>query len=302
MRENDLHDVLAGLGPWPGHVVVGPGDDCAVLVGAGGGGGAGGGVTIATVDQVVEGVHFAPGEDLELVARKCIARSISDIAAMGGAPRWALATGAIPAAMTHDDAKRLLLAVHRWGRHWGCPVVGGDITGTSGPLVLSVTAVGVVEHARGAVLRGGAKPGDGVYVTGRLGGSLASGRHLRFEPRVVEGAWLAQTLGTRLHAMMDLSDGLGIDGTRLARASGVRLLLDAAALPMHEGVAGWRNAAGDGEDYELLFAAGGEVPSACGTTGTAITRIGTVQEGKGCVIVAGGVEFEGGGLGWEHGG
>jgi thiamine-monophosphate kinase len=301
MRESDLLRLIYGRSrdlPGLGDVVVGPGDDCAVVrAGAGS-------LILLKVDQLVEGLHFKTGTSVELIARKAIARSVSDIAAMGGAPTWGLATGLLPAAYAH--ANELFDAMARWARHWGCPLVGGDIAmwrEADKELALTVTVGGVPHAKRGAVLRSGAKPGDEVWLTGRVGSSLESGRHLTFEPRLREGAWLCDSLGERLHAMIDLSDGLGIDAGRIGAASGMRIVIDEASVPRHEGVADWRRALGDGEDYELLFtcAPGAGLPSACPATGTALTRIGSVAPGSGCVVRTDGRLIDVSELGWDYG-
>lgn len=299
------------------HVQVGPGDDCAVIAAPGGGS------LLLKVDQLVEGRHFRPfpATPTDLIARKAIARAVSDIAAMGGTPLCALAAATLPNPCPWAD--ELFDHMARWARHWRCPLVGGDIAtwgrtpetrrggqasrrrdedAGPGGLVLSVTVVGTPHAVRGPVLRSTARAGDGVYVTGPLGGSLDGatglGRHLTFEPRLAEARTLCDTLGTDLHAMMDISDGLGIDAGRIAAASGVRLEIDAEAIPRAPGVKDWRQAASDGEDYELLFTAGAaerSLPAFC-------TRIGRVVPGSGCVIVDGGHEIDATGLGWEHGG
>ncbi len=302
MKESDLHRHiversrgLAGRGV----VLVGPGDDTAAL--------ALGGVTLATVDQVVEGRHFelggagGVGASIDLIARKAVARSISDIAAMGGVPVCALATGCLRSGFAHGD--ELFDRMSFWAERFGCPLVGGDIAYGEGPLVLSVTALGRAHAKRGPVLRSEARVGDEVYVTGRLGGSLGSGRHLSFEPRIVEGEWLAESLGDRLGGMIDISDGLGRDAGRVASASGVRLELEAGALPLHAGGGDWRRAVGEGEDYELLFTArsGSRIESVCPVSGVEITRIGRVVEGAGTVIECDGELIDGSEMGWEHG-
>lgn len=306
MRETDLlrriYERSAGLGMRFGQVVTGPGDDCAVVRAAPGH------EWLLTVDQVVEGRHFLRGAPVERVARKAVARSVSDIAAMGGATRggWALATGALPHRFDRGDA--LFDGMKRWAEHWGCPLVGGDIamSGEDGVMVLTVTVAGTPHPVRGAVLRSGAQPGDAVYVTGTLGGSLGSGRHFSFEPRLAEAAWLCDTLGAGgwgLHAMIDLSDGLGRDAGRVAAASGVRIEIDAGLLPLNPGVGDWRRAAGDGEDYELLFTAPPqvEVPGECPPTGTRVTRIGRVVDGEGAVVITPERTWEVSDLGWDHG-
>lgn len=252
MQESQLHEHIyarsAGLIPGAGwRAVVGPGDDCAVLASPSGE------VLLLTVDQVVEGRHYTPGTDLDLIARKAIARSVSDIAAMGGTPAWALATGVLPKGF--DRANELFDAMARWARHWSCPLVGGDIASHAAPdhpLTLTVTIAGAMPAGHAPVLRSGVRPGDQLWLTGPVGGSFASGRHLTFEPRITEGL-LASKPGSGVTAMIDLSDGLGRDADRLARASGVIIEIDTAAIPLHDGVSHWRTAVAEGEDHELLL-------------------------------------------------
>ncbi|GJM18550.1 MAG: thiamine-monophosphate kinase [Phycisphaeraceae bacterium] len=298
MRESELLEHIyarsAGLrasGGWS--VAVGPGDDAAVLRSPGGD------TLLMTVDQLVEGRHYEPGTAIDLIARKAVARSVSDIAAMGGTPTWAMATAVLPDACPH--ANELFDAMSRWAMHWGCPLVGGDIAShgaTDHPLTLTTTIAGSMPAGVEPVLRSGARAGDSIYVTGALGGSFASGRHLTFETRVLEAAALGDALGGRLHAMIDLSDGLGRDAGRVAKASAVRIELEADAVPRHPGVAGWREALGEGEDYELCFAAAGDVPGE--VAGTAVTRVGRVIAGVGCVVLDQDDMIDAGGLGWEH--
>lgn len=303
MRESELLANIAarsaGLASAFAQVAVGPGDDCAVVR-------MGTSELLLTVDQVIAGRHFRPGTPLDLVARKAIARSISDIAAMAGTPVCALATGALPPDFPQADADALFGSMKKWAEHWKCPLVGGDIAtlgSASDPMVLTVTVIGATHEMRGAVLRSGAQPGDGVYVTGALGGSFdpstGLGKHLTFEPRVSEARQLANELGRDLHAMMDLSDGLGRDAARMARASGVQIQIESDALPTSAGITDWKRAASEGEDYELLFTATGNVPPSIG--GVAITRIGTVLAGEGCVIKDDTKAIDASDLGWEHG-
>jgi thiamine-monophosphate kinase len=270
MKESDLlahiFSISGGINAAAGDVLVGPGDDCAVVRTRSGD------VLLLKVDQVVEGRHFDPGTPIDLIARKAIARSVSDIAAMGGEPAWALVTGLLPDGYAHG--KELSESLHRWGRHWGCPVVGGDITFGPGPLSLTTTIVGRMPEpdaparatepeaqarvtepdapARPPILRSGAKPGDELWLTGQIGGSFESGWHLRFEPRLAAGRAAAKS--GRVHAMIDLSDGLGRDAARIGVASGVRLVIDAARLPISHRAPDWFRAASEGEDYELLMA------------------------------------------------
>lgn len=298
MRETELLSHIAMrsadlAGRFPG-VVVGPGDDCAVVRVEG--------EMLMTVDQVVAGRHFEAGTAVEMIARKAVARSVSDIAAMGGTPRWGLATGLLPRGFEEGDA--LFDAMARWGREFGAPLVGGDVAVWDGGLVITCTVGGAVHAERGAVLRSGARVGDEVWVTGRIGGSLESGRHLSFVPRVAEGAWLCDVLGAELRAMIDVSDGVGIDAGRVAAASGVGIEIELERVPRHEGVEDALRAMGDGEDYELLFVvAAGALKEGATGNGTRLTRIGRVVEGQAgsCVAVdAKGARVDVSQRGWEH--
>ncbi len=302
----EIYSRSAGMSARFPVVVVGPGDDCAVVrIGSGGRTVDG----LWTVDQVVEGRHFCKGEDVRLVGRKAVARSVSDIAAMGGRPIAATATGALPVDFAQES--ELFAAMKQCAEEWGCPLVGGDIARCEGAMVLTVSVLGVSHETRGPVLRSGARVGDGVYVTGEVGGSFESGRHLRFEPRVEEGARLCDVLGQRLHAMIDVSDGVGRDAGRMALASGVGIEIDVDALPLASGLSAgeWKRGLSEGEDYELLLTASGNVPSEIevsgrdGATGRVrVTRIGCVVEGSGCVaVLKDGARVDAGELGWDHG-
>lgn len=307
MRESELHAHIqtrsADLTRAFPRVLLGPGDDCALVRSSGD--------LLLTVDQLIEGRHFVPGTPPDAIARKIIARSISDIAAMAGTPVWALATGAIPEGYAHAD--ELFDAMARWGRRWGAPLVGGDLASVPAgtPLMLTCTVGGEPHPARGAVLRSGARVGDGVYVTGQLGGSFehedaaggvgrGGGRHLTFEPRLDEARTLAGVLGDRLHAMIDISDGLGRDAGRIAAASGVRIELDGASIPVHPG-SDLRGALSDGEDYELVFTVASGAHAAIPALPCGVTRIGRVAPGHGC-IVAGvdGTMKDVAQMGWDH--
>lgn len=302
LRESDLLASIASrsanLGAKFPHVLAGPGDDCAVVR-------IGDTDCLLTVDQVIENRHFKSGTPLDLIARKAIARSISDIAAMAGTPICALATGAFPKNFDQASADNLSAALKRWGEHWNCPLVGGDIASLprdTDPLTLTITVLGNPHPTRGPVLRSGAQPGNNIYVTGKLGSSFdpstGLGKHLTFEPRLAEARALADALGTNLHAMMDLSDGLGRDAARMANASGVRFEIDSQLIPAN--TPDWKAAASDGEDYELLFTASGSVPAQAPQTGTPITRIGTVLSGSDSFFISGSNHLNTRELGWEH--
>lgn len=319
MRESDLlrhianrSGDLSGLSGAFGQVVVGPGDDCAVVRTPSGD------VLLLTVDQVVEGRHFERGTEIDLVARKAVARSVSDIAAMGGRPSWGLATGLLPDGYPHANA--LFDAMARWARHWGCPLIGGDVAfgakepapegrATQMPLSLTVTVCGRMEQSAAPLLRSGAQVGDELWLTGQVGGSFESGWHMRFEPRIEAG--VAAAASGRVHAAIDLSDGLGRDAARVGVASGVRLEIFASKLPISHRCRDWVQAVSEGEDHELLLAvrprhAGVDEPPFAAEPAL-LGPIGRVRacrdaETPGATIIdAHGREREAGEMGWDHG-
>lgn len=308
MRESELlrhiyrrSEDLAGAF---GDVIVGPGDDAAVVRTASGD------RLVVTVDQLVEGRHYRADPDadtdLDLVARKAVARSISDIAAMGAAPAFGLATGLLPEGYAHGDA--LFDAMSRWARHWGAPLIGGDIAfgGAGAPVSLTVTVIGRLDKGTRPTLRSNARPGDVLWLTGQVGGSFESGWHLRFEPRLAAG--LAAAKLDRA-AAIDLSDGLGRDAARVGEASGVVLEIEAARLPISHRAASWREACREGEDYELLLALPEGVtleaePALIGPIG----RVRAARGGEAGLGIGGAVVVDAHGrahdaaeLGWDHG-
>lgn len=226
-------------------VLRGPGDDCAAVTIP-----ESCRVQLLKADSVVEGIHFEPDEDMKRVGWKALCRAISDIAAMGGIPKHALVTIAANPKMPWGRLERLYLGITKAAQHHSISVVGGETGKTCGPLVCSIFLSGSIA-AKDLVSRSGGRPGDVLFVTGLLGGSLANGKHLDFEPRLKEGQWLAEHHFPS--AMMDLSDGLAMDAPRLARASGCGLDFATNNIPCAPGCS-WEQAMGDGEDFELLIA------------------------------------------------
>jgi thiamine-monophosphate kinase len=225
-------------------VIAGPGDDCAVVALPGGKR-----LLLLKTDCVVENVHFSPNEKPGAVGWKAMMRTLSDFAAMSGLPQYALVTLIAPAEREVRWVTQLYQGLQRAADRFAVAIVGGETSSTSGPLMVSVSAVGFVEKAR-CLRRSGGRPGDILFVTGKLGGS-GRGRHLKFMPRLEEARWLTENF--RIHAMMDLSDGLGADLPRLAKASGAGFAIEEEALPRARGCS-IADAINDGEDYELLFA------------------------------------------------
>ncbi len=291
---NILRQLLPSL-PQNAGVVTGPGDDCAALAWTGGR------VLLAAVDQVVGDVHYhRDATPPEAAGRKLMCRNLSDIAAMGGVPKWALLAVAA-GGRGPDWVLAFCRGAAEAGARCGVAVVGGDLAGLPGEgEVASLTILGEAEEAK-LLLRGGAKPGDALYVTGTLGNSLSSGHHLTFEPRLEEGKFLADN--GFASAMLDLSDGLLLDAERLAEASRLRLRIDPGALPLRAG-ATREGALSDGEDYELLFTvpAGKEAELVKNWNFmTKLTRIGVAESGDPDILdLSGGSLLTGGKRGYEH--
>ena len=238
-----ISEITRGL-PLGAEVRVGAGDDCAVI-----GAPRARRWQLLKTDVVVEGVHFLRTDDPRRVGWKALCRAISDVAAMGGVPEHALITIAVSRDDDVSRVKALYSGLRRAARKFGVSIVGGETSRSPAPLFVNVALTGSVERTR-CVLRSGARPGDVLFVTGRLGGSRA-GKHLDFTPRLAEARWLVQNF--RPHAMMDLSDGLAADLPRLARASRCGFTLDESLLPITPGCT-VQQALSDGEDFELLIA------------------------------------------------
>lgn len=225
-------------------LIEGAGDDCAVVK-----------CNAETdmllkCDCVVEGLHFLPNTPPALIGRKALARAISDIAAMGGTPNHALITLMVHPSRTASLIEGIYQGLNQIATEYGISLAGGECSAlTHDGLAISITLTGSVPHHK-AILRSTAQAGDLIAVTGKLGGSFPSNRHLTFTPRIKEGQLLRAS--GLISAMMDLSDGLASDLPRLAKASGLNFRLDLEKLPCHDGCT-CLQALKDGEDYELLF-------------------------------------------------
>lgn len=289
-----------------GGAASGLGDDTAVLPD-------GDGAIIVTNDACVEGVHYRPGwlRDEE-IGWRAAAAALSDLAAAGATPVGVLVGMTIPAGIRDERPVGVMRGVGEMVRSAGTVVRGGNLS--DGPVMsLTTTAIG---RSRRPMSRVGARVGDGVWVSGVLGGARAAllawldGREpaagartafARPQPRLRAGTWLATHGAT---SMMDVSDGLAGDAPHLASASGVRIDIDLATLPIHPSVHGEARrrdepaavlAAVGGEDYELLFTMPDTFDDAAGAEaggGVPITRIGTVLEGAGVRFRLGEQEFE----------
>jgi thiamine-monophosphate kinase len=264
------------------------GDDCAVLR-------PDAGLELAvTTDMLVEGRHFLPGADPAALGHKALAVNLSDLAAMGAAPRWALLTLSLPRA---DEAWLAAFAdgFFSLAKRHGVDLVGGDTT-RGERLVIGITAMGELPAGL-ALYRAGAQAGDDIWVSGELGGASlalvhpeiaeAAQRLHRPEPRVE----LGERLRGLAHAAIDLSDGLAGDLQHVLERSGVAATVDYARIPRAAAFARVNNpelerdcVLSGGDDYELLFTAGAgrrrEIEALAGELGIGLSRIGTVARGE----------------------
>jgi thiamine-monophosphate kinase len=255
VTEFELIEKLTANLPGNESLVAGPGDDCAVLDL-----GVADRYVLFKTDAVVQGVHFTNDAPAEKVGHKALARCLSDVAAMAGTPTAALITLGLPSKFDPRFVEGIYDGINRLARRYGVAIAGGETTTNPERILLSVSLIGTVPKAR-CLRRSGAKPGDAIFVSGDLGGSLA-GKHLDFEPRLNEARWLADHFD--IHAMIDLSDGLAGDLRHLLRRSGVGAELLSKSIPIsrtaklqarHESSAKppLLAALTDGEDFELLF-------------------------------------------------
>lgn len=250
MDENQIVGRLRRILPCAGDSVLrGIGDDCAVVRMAGDSARD----LLLTSDPVIEGRHFLSDTPPEQIGHKAIGRVLSDLAAMGGDPLWALIDLVAPVDRSVETVEGIYRGVAETAGRHGLAVVGGDVT--AGPVLeLHVFAVGSVP-AGTALLRSGARVGDRICVTGALGGSRG-GRQFTFTPRLIEGRFLRE--GCWATALMDLTDGLAADLPRMVTASGVGAEIEQGTIPIHPDTRlsdrpPLRQALEDGEDFELLF-------------------------------------------------
>jgi thiamine-monophosphate kinase len=251
--ESDFINWVRGIERGGPMQAIGIGDDLAALKWPPGD------LLLIGVDQVIDGVHFnSSAHTPQQIGRKAMNRNLSDCAAMGCLPAAALAAVALPKDFSMDRAKQLYRGLREAGDAFECPIVGGDTGTWDGKLVLSVTILGRSDGQK-PVTRGGAKPGEHIFVTGALGGSIL-GRHLTFEPRIA----LGRKIAPQATAMIDISDGLSRDLAHICRASGAGAVVDAELIPIHsdavelsnrDKISPLEHALNDGEDYELLFTA-----------------------------------------------
>ena len=295
------------LSPAPPWLAVGIGDDAAVVEPERNR------LEVVTVDAVVDGVHFDRRfTPPDAIGHRALAVNLSDLAAMGAAPRFALLSFLLPADLAVDDFDGIVGGIASLAASERVTVVGGNLTRTPGPLAIDITAVGTVKR-RSVMTRGGARPGDIVYVTGSIGAAAAGlqmlrgavtaqvescvERYLRPAARMRAGLLLGRNRAAS--ACVDLSDGLADGVARIAEASGVGVTIDASDLPVDAdarrafeslGIDQVDAAIAGGDDYELLFTVRprmrGRLRAVIERCGVPMTRIGVCTEDKALLVRA----------------
>ena len=310
MRENDFLAWIATQTPAHPRVPLNIGDDMAAVH-------LGSSLALLKIDQCLDQVHFDLRQHSPAQAgQKAVNRCLSDCAAMACQPAAIMVSVALPKSGPGSGeaaAKELFLACRDAAAKCDCPLVGGDTATWDQRLAITVAALGAIPEGANEVRRSGAKAGDTIFVSGRLGGSI-KGRHLTFTPRIDLAIQLAKSAKTGLHAMMDLSDGLAQDLPRLCAASNAGALIHANRLPIHpdadalsaqDGIPAGLHALADGEDYELLFAldpdATPDIIAVSHNAGIPLSAIGTITAEKELKLVdAAGNSHPWPRAGWEH--
>jgi thiamine-monophosphate kinase len=289
-------------------VALAAGDDCALID-------VGEGYLALTVDMSVEGVHFlAAWGERERAGRRAVLAAVSDLAAMAARPLGVLVSLSMPAEEGADAAERMGRSCRLATEEMGATLIGGDVSRGGTGLVIDVTVLGEVSDP---LLRSGARPGDDLFLTGRLGAAAAAVRAWREDrepatawverfwnpqPRIREALWLCER-GAR--AAIDLSDGLVADAAHVAAASGVAVELDWEAVPTADGV-GTSLALSGGEDYELLAAVPAGILNGAGISDferafeLPLTRVGRVVSGSGVRVFRDGEEVRVSASGFDH--
>jgi thiamine-monophosphate kinase len=325
MNEFELIDYIRQLAEQSGKgLIQGIGDDCAVIEKDQET------VWLLTMDTLIESVHFnCAWHPPELLGRKAVSVNVSDIAAMGGKPLFALLSLGLPVGFSAEWAARLMQGITGACRHQGCLLIGGDTVCSPERVSLTLTVIGEMRKDQ-VLYRHNARPGDTVWVSGPLGWSAAglallqAGKteadsewqqlilaHLDPQPRITLGQFLAKT--GLVHAMMDMSDGLATDLAHICARSGVGAWVDADLLPGRSALLAAGERLGQeplhwmisgGEDYELLFTAASadskKISQMTAAQGWMIHPIGTIGEGKGVVLRRDGVEKAVSFRGFDH--
>ncbi len=201
-----------------------------------------------TSDMLLEGAHFYRRAEASLVGKKCISSNISDIAAMGGVPEFALVSLGVPPSLNVRYVEVLYKGMRDVAKRFGVDLVGGD-TVASKKIIVNIAVLGSVEKKQ-LVLRSNAKVGDAIFVTGNIGGA-SEGKHLNFTPRLKESRFLVKNF--KINSMIDVSDGLLADLGHILEASEVGAVVCEKSVPLSKNVRSFSAAVREGEDFELVF-------------------------------------------------
>jgi len=223
-------------------VIQGIGDDAAVVAGPSDK------YLLLTTDMLLEGVHFTEKSPARAIGHKAIATSISDIAAMGGKPKYLVISLGMPASASWQFVSGIYQGMAKTAKEFNVSIIGGD-TVNSGKMIINVSMVGIV-NKKEVIYRSGARVGDHIFVTGPLGRSLLSKWHLCFVPRVAQAQYLVKKY--KPTAMIDISDGLAADLGHIMAESKVGAILEENLIPLRR-YAILKEALYEGEDFELLF-------------------------------------------------
>ena len=281
MHEHQLLQTIYAASSNTKGISIGPGDDMGEVQ-------IGNEKVLFAVDQLIVGRHVTDDTEPSLIGRKAVARCFSDIAAMCATPVGCLMTACVSKDASNDWCNEIFTGAKNAAKEWGGPLFGGDIATSDGAAIFTISAI-ASPPKNGAVLRQGAMSDDYLCVTGELGNSISK-HHLSFSPRITEAKELHAILGSDLHSMIDISDGLGRDASHLAN-NGVQIIVDTSLLPLRDG-ADVQSAICDGEDYELLFTSATVPPSHLATV------IGRVHTGNNTVVTKSGEDISN--FGWNH--
>jgi len=301
--EFELIDWIRQRVPAHPRVPLGIGDDAALVTFPAPG------EALVTTDMLMDGVDFLLDQvDPRRIGWKALAVNLSDIAAMGGRAVAVVVSLALPRNRATDISQPLYEGIETLAARFNVAIAGGDTNTWKGPLVISITVLGE-PLSPGPVRRSGAKPGDWIFVTGELGGSIA-GHHLDFLPRLDEAALLQQA-NLPLHAMIDISDGFAADLHHILEESRCGAVIDAESLPISaaassstDGHTPLEHALSDGEDFELLFTVSPEAGVRLlqqAPFATRLTKVGEIITERECWLVTGQGHREPlGPEGWRH--
>lgn len=280
LKETDIINSLSDLIKNSQEVMVGMGDDAAVIEKESGK------FILFTTDMLIQDIHFNLGtKDItpQDIGRKLLAVNLSDIGAMGGIPKYAVVSAGMPKNISLNFLHQIYKGISLLAKGYKVDIVGGDLSSCH-KVFLNLALVGEVDN--NILLRKNAQKGEGVFVTGELGGSRY-GKHFSFLPRIEESNFLKSRFN--ISSMIDISDGLVKDAYRIAQASGVKIKICKNRIPLSKCANSVEEALYEGEDFELLFTVEAShiegVKKSQPINDIPVTHIGTIERGKPEVIL-----------------